>query len=200
VYAPLNHQLLTLARRAPATPNDLADAAMGRYARGDDSAFDELYRLLQPRLRRRCLALVGPNDADELLQDVLLKMHRARAAFIEQGSVVAWAYAIARTTHLDRVRRRKRRPEACVENEQLESHAAERTNEPEFACEQRALESVFLRRLEALPHTLRSAYTLVKFDGLSCADAGVVLGVSIHAVKQRVHRASEELKAAIAAC
>ena len=62
----------------------------------------------------------------------------------------------------------------------------------------RALEDVFERQLSTLSESLRAAYVLVKVEGMSCAEAGAVLGASTSAVKQRVHRASEQLKAAAA--
>jgi RNA polymerase sigma-70 factor, ECF subfamily len=171
-----------------------ASAAMERYARGDDRAFDELYGLLAPRLYRLCIYLIGRGEAEELLQEVFLKMHRARESFVPGGSVVAWSFAIARTTCVDRMRRKKRRPENVMEQEQLEAHAASSADCPESASTGRALEGVLEARLETLSESLRSAYVLVKIEGLSCAEAGALLGATSSAVKQRVHRASEELK------
>src|SRR4051812_23031372 len=77
-----------------------ANAAMIRYANGDDAAFPELYRLLAPSLYRLCRWLCA-GDASELFQEVFLKIHRARASFVDSGSVFAWSAAIARKTHVD---------------------------------------------------------------------------------------------------
>lgn len=176
-----------------------ANSAMARYARSDDERdFDELYSLLYARLFRHCLALCGPNDAEELVQDVLLKMHGARARFVEaaQGSVVSWAFAIARRTHCDRIRHRKRRPELSVDPIHLENGAAA-GGHPETVLAERALEARFEHALGALSENLRSAFVLVKLEGLSCAAASSALGVSVDALKQRVHRASDELKASL---
>ena len=90
---------------------NLAGEAMSRYAAGDDRAFDDVYTLLAPRLYRLCICLIGRSEADDLLQEVFLKMHRARASFVPGGSVIAWSFAIARTTSIDRMRHRGRRPE-----------------------------------------------------------------------------------------
>jgi DNA-directed RNA polymerase specialized sigma24 family protein len=56
---------------------------------------------------------------------------------------------------------------------------------------------VLEQQLAMLSESLRSAHVLVKLEGMSCADAGAVLGVSTSAIKQRVHRASEDLKTAL---
>ena len=176
----------------------LASEAMNRYAAGDDRAFDDVYTLLAPRLYRLCIGLIGRGEADDLLQEVFLKMHRARASFVPGGSVIAWSFAIARTTSIDRMRHRGRRPEDATAHERLELHAAGVSDSPEASSFGRALEDVFERQLGALSESLRAAYVLVKMEGMSCAEAAAVLGATTNAVKQRVHRATEELKAAAA--
>lgn len=174
-----------------------ANAAMTRYAQGDDTAFKELYQLLWPRLYRHCLSLAGPNDAEELLQEVFFKVHRARATFVDSGSVFAWTFTIARTTYRDWIRYRARRHEVTVEQWQLDQHPANELAGPERASSQRALQVEVVRELDLLSDSLRDAYLLVRIDGLSCADASATLGVSVDAVKQRVHRATRALKASL---
>lgn len=175
-------------------PRARANLAMTRYACGDDSAFSELYSLLSPQLFRLCIHLVGRVDAEELLQEVFLKMHRARSSFTPGASVSAWCYAIARTTCVDRVRRKQRRPESAMEKEQLEAQVDPGASCPESASAGRALEDVLHTRLAGLSDTLRSAYMLVKVEGMSCAEAAGLLGTSPSAVKQRIHRVSDELR------
>lgn len=175
-----------------------ASSAMTRYAEGDDQAFDEVYALLSPRLYRLCICLAGRGEADDLLQEVFLKMHRARAMFVPGGNVLAWSFAIARTTCIDRQRRRKRRPEDATEHERLERHPSVDAGSPESASAGHALEQLLARQLATLSEGLRDAYVLVKIEGLSIAESAQVLGTTSSAVKQRVHRANEELKAALA--
>lgn len=172
--------------------------AMSRYAEGDERAFDEVYALLSPRLYRLCIFLIGRGEADDLLQEVFLKMHRARATFVPGGNVLAWSFAITRTTCIDRQRRKRRRPEDATERERLELHAASDISSPESASSGHALEQLLAARLDLLSESLRTAYVLVKIEGLSVAETAQVLGTTGSAVKQRVHRANEELKTALA--
>ena len=59
---------------------DQLDGLMQRYSRGEDGAFEELYRLMVPRLYRFCLRLTPVrSEADDLLQETMLRLHRARA-------------------------------------------------------------------------------------------------------------------------
>src|SRR5215475_3029690 len=87
---------------------DRANAAMERYARGEDQAFSELYDSLAPRLRRYLhRASRDPGWADDLLQQTMLQIHRARGRFIAGAEVFPWAFAIARRLLIDDARRRK---------------------------------------------------------------------------------------------
>lgn len=185
-------------RASRSAESQQANEAMLRYAQGDATAFADLYPLLAPRLYRHCLALSGQNDAEELLQEVFLKIHRARASFVDSGGVFAWASTIARTTHLDLVRYRKCRPETSTEHDHLDRHAANDADRPDDISTRNALQTEVERELNLLSDNLRSAYVLVKLDGLSCAAAGAELGVSIAAVKQRVCRATSILKTNLA--
>jgi RNA polymerase sigma-70 factor (ECF subfamily) len=173
-----------------------ANAAMLRYASGDDSAFPELYRLLAPRLYRLCRWL-STGDASELFQEVFLKIHRARATFVDSGSVFAWSAAIARKTHVDMVRYRARRPETALPSSQLDLRPMCAALSPEAPLLQRELEREVERELGLLSDNLRVAYNLVKVRGQSYAAASVALGAPIDAIKQRVHRASEEIRASV---
>jgi RNA polymerase sigma-70 factor (ECF subfamily) len=183
------------ARNAETT---LANALMTRYAHGEEAAFNELYRLLAPRLFRFCVAQCGRCNAEELLQEVFLKMHRTRTSFVDSGGVFAWAFTIARTSHLDRVRYQRRRPETATVHQKLEQHPANDVGRPDKVWYLRALTAEWTRELAQLSETLRAAYVLVKLHGMSCTDAGAALGVSIDTVKQRVHRATLSLKASTA--
>src|SRR5262245_43942485 len=85
---------------------------MRRYGMGENDTFEPLYRLLSPRLYRFCRRLTGARtDADDLLQDTFLRLHRARATYVAGVNVLHWAYAIARSAFIDRLRYRRRRPE-----------------------------------------------------------------------------------------
>ena len=173
-----------------------ANAAMLRYANGDDAAFGELYGLLAPRLYRLCRWLCAA-DAGELFQEVFLKIHRARATFVDSSSVFAWASAIARKTHVDRVRYRARRPETALPSNELELRSTHAALSPDAPLLQRELERAVEHELGLLSDNLRVAYDLVKIRGQSYLDASAQLGAPIDAIKQRVHRANEEIRAGV---
>ena len=171
---------------------------MERYAKGDEDAFAELYDAIAPRLfgfLRK--AMRDDVAAEDLMQQTLLQIHRARGSFISGAAVMPWALAIARRLVIDSVRRRRleRRifSDAPADDEMLpESAAGMSTDDLVHA---RRLEQRIQQRLASLPEVQRTAYRLLQQEGLSLKLAAEVLGTSVSAVKQRAHRAYEALRA-----
>src|SRR6202044_212579 len=84
-------------------------AAMERYSKGDDAAFAVVYDAIAPRLYRFLLRQTrDPGRAEDLLQQTMLHIHRARDRFIPGAEVTPWAFAIARRLVVDGVRRGRR--------------------------------------------------------------------------------------------
>jgi RNA polymerase sigma-70 factor (ECF subfamily) len=184
-------------------PPETLDAAMTRYAAGEDAAFDVLYKLLGPRLYAFCLRLTRRrSEADDLFQETFLKIHRSRATFVPRASAVHWAFAVARSVHLDRLRFQKRRPESVAETEEgLSAFSSVTSNEgsPEEHARAKELMHVVDGVLRELPENQRAAYVLLREEGLSVAEAASVLGATSTAVKLRAFRAYEAIRAALKA-
>jgi len=177
-----------------------ADQVMRRYAGGDDAAFDELYTALSPRLYAFCVRLAGRNgDAEDLFQDAFFKLHRSRATYVSGANVLHWAFAIVRSTHLDRLRRRARRPEKLVAStdDGLEAIVAT-SGSPEAELHAETLARIVEQELQRMSERNRSAYILLRIEGLSVNEAAAVLGTTGEAVKQRAFRAYEALREALA--
>jgi RNA polymerase sigma-70 factor (ECF subfamily) len=170
------------------------DLAMDRYAAGDDAAFAVVYDEVAPRVygfllrQTRDAAL-----AEDVVQQTMLQMHRARATFLEGAPVLPWALAIARRLAVDAHRRRRR--------EVLSAQPQEDIAGPADDGEARAVAAQTAARLRAeldrLPEAQRVAFQLVKDEGLSMAEAAAVLGTTVMAVKLRAHRAYQALRAAL---
>jgi RNA polymerase sigma-70 factor (ECF subfamily) len=187
---------------APDLELESANAAMERYARGEDQAFSELYDALAPRLRRYLLRASGdPGRADDLLQQTMLQIHRARGRFIAGAEVLPWAFAIARRLLIDSLRRRRNerrtisletggRDAGPVEAAAVQHGADELLDGQRLA---RALEAELAR----LPESHRLAFELVRNEGLSIREAAEVLGATPTAVKLRAHRAYAALRVAL---
>ena len=175
-----------------------ADEAMRRYASGDAAAFNELYETLSPRLYAFCVRLAGrQGDADDLFQEAFLKLHRARTTYVTSANVLHWAFAIVRSTYLDRLRTRARRPEQFAEPTEDALKTLPASGEtPESDLQAQALARLIDRELQGMSERNRSAYILLKLEGLSAAEAAAVIGTTEQAVKQRAFRAHEALREA----
>jgi RNA polymerase sigma-70 factor (ECF subfamily) len=176
---------------------------MDRYANGDDAVFDELYDLIAPRLFRFCLRLtMRAAEAEDCFQETFLKLHRARGTYASGSSALHWAFAIARSVYLTRLRYWRRRPEELGHHEDaLEcdtSVPADPTSPEDQITAMHMLETVTLE-LNKMSEKNRMAYVLLKEEYLSAKEAAALLGTSTEVVKQRAHRAYEQLRAALAA-
>jgi RNA polymerase sigma-70 factor, ECF subfamily len=167
---------------------------MDRYAAGDDAAFSELFDLLAPRLYGYFLRQMRDRDvADDLTQQTMLKIHRARGQFLRGAAVTPWAFAIGRRLILDTLRKH-RREVPSADDDSLETAPAEGPSADQLVEAQetaRRIQAVLLR----LPESQRVAFELVKQEGLTFVEAAAVLGTTVAAVKLRAHRAYEALRA-----
>jgi RNA polymerase sigma-70 factor, ECF subfamily len=185
------------ARSAASVDRSPADVAMDRYARGDDTAFAEIYAFLAPRLRTYLQRRCGDRQAaDDLLQQTFLRLHRSRATFVPGAPVAPWAFTIAASVLADGHRARRREPPTDPEIlDELPSAAAG----ADEALHVRHLSGRLHQAFRGLPTSQQTAYQLVRHEGLSLADAAGRLGVSVVAVKLRLHRAGQALQGALAA-
>lgn len=171
-----------------------ADAAMDRYARGDDEAFGEVYDTVAPRLHAFLLRQTRSRAlADDLLQQTLLLIHRHRGTYATGMPVMPWAFAIARRLYIDEFR--KRRTDALWS---ARSVADEDRVLSIFADDELASRETAERVQEVLaklPETQRVAFDLLRVEGLSHDQAAQALGTTVSAVKLRAFRAYSAIRA-----
>jgi len=175
-----------------------ADLAMDRYAQGDDAAFGELYDLLAPRLLRYLRRQTGNEArAEDLVQQTLLRIHRARGRFLHGAAVVPWAFAIARRLLIDDLRYRKGdRLAASLDDETAPDVPDDAPSAVDLVAASQLAQRI-RRELANLPDAQREAFVLIKEEELSLAEAAAVLGTTVTAVKLRAHRAYQALRAAL---
>jgi RNA polymerase sigma-70 factor (ECF subfamily) len=176
-----------------------ADAAMERYSNGDDSAFAEVYDALAPRLLGYLRKATRDEAASEdLMQQTFLQIHRARGSFIPGAPVMPWALAVAKRLMIDRARRKHVElavfADVPTDDDRMTSQATISTDD---VVDARRTERRVQERLDSLPESQRTAYQLVKQEGLSLKRAAELLGTTVPAVKLRTHRAYEALRALI---
>lgn len=173
-----------------------ADAAMDRYARGDDQAFGEVYDAVAPRLHAFLLRQTRSRAlADDLLQQTLLLMHRHRGSYASGMPVMPWALAIARRLYIDEFRKRRTDALWSARSVADEDRVLSIFADDELASRETAerVRSV----LAKLPETQRVAFDLLRIEGLSHDQAAQVLGTTVSAVKLRAFRAYSAIRAVL---
>jgi RNA polymerase sigma-70 factor (ECF subfamily) len=181
---------------AMAGSSECANAAMERYARGDDSAFADVYDAVAPRVHAYLLRQTRDKVcADDLLQQTLLQMHRHRGSYATGFAVLPWAFAIARRLYIDEFRRRKTdalwSARGVADDDRLVSSS------PDDEISSRELAGLVQAALARMPESQRVAFELLRLDGLSHDEAAQVLGTTVSAVKLRAFRAYTALRAVI---
>jgi RNA polymerase sigma-70 factor, ECF subfamily len=170
------------------------DAALLRgVARGDEEALAALYDRhagwLTVRLTRRCAM---PDVVDHAIQDTFLALWREAGAYRGSGDVAAFIWGIGVRRLIDAIRRESGAPR------RLPWRAAEPA--VVVSAEDQVLVGIEHGRLgqalAALSPELRGAIEATVLDGLTCAEAAVLLGVAEGTVKSRCHRARLALRAA----
>jgi RNA polymerase sigma-70 factor (ECF subfamily) len=175
------------------------DAAMDRYARGDDAAFAEIYDALAPRLQSFLARYTRDRArAEDVVQQTMLQIHRARGRFEVGSRVVPWAFAIARRLLIDQHRRGAREVLAPTDDESATELLAAVDAPADDVAIANEVAVRLAQELARLPENQRVAFELIKLDGLSIAEAAQVLGTTVAAVKLRAHRAYEAMRAVLA--
>jgi RNA polymerase sigma-70 factor (ECF subfamily) len=161
---------------------------MVRAQAGDGEAYRTLLDDLGPAvlsfLSRR---VRDRDDLADAYQDTFLALHRARHTYQPARPIEPWLFAIARNVAADYGRRRRRR----LVHEVLTDTLPESPVEPE-----RDLGAQLDTALRGLPNRQREALHLLKFQGLTVAEAAARAGTTPGALKVRAHRAYVALKAA----
>ncbi|MCA9696144.1 MAG: RNA polymerase sigma factor [Myxococcales bacterium] len=160
---------------------------------GDRSALAELLRRHRPRLQAICRRMCRDNEeASEVLQDTMLGISANIQRFRGDSSLLTWAYTIART-HRAR-RRRGRSVEAKAAHLRVElDDGLEEASGPDHSPYDRVVDDELRKALrgaiEALSTVDREVLLRRDLEGFSAAEVAAQLGLSVPAVKTRLHRA-----------
>ena len=133
-------------------------------------------------------------DADDVLQDALLSIATHLDSFEGRSSLPSWAFTIARTA-CSRRRRGKKNEPADGEGS-LDVHAAE-APDPEDHAASVEMSELVAQALARLPDDYREVLLLRDAEGLTAPEAALALGVSVDALKSRLHRARGALREAL---
>ena len=158
---------------------------MAEVQAGDAHAYRRLLDELVPVLRRMVNARVRDRDAaEDVVQNVLLSIHRARHTYRPERSFGPWMRTIARNAMVDSFRESGRRGEREVAVDWIDELPAE----PVDPIKGDGLDPKLQSALDRLPEKQRQAVEMIQVRGLSVAEAALEAGVTPGALKVRAHR------------
>jgi RNA polymerase sigma-70 factor (ECF subfamily) len=174
-----------------------ASSAMERILAGEASAFLDLYIAVAPRLRNRLVRIVRDEArAEDLLQQTFLQIHLSLARFTPGAALGPWVITIAQRLLLNELRRMRTESRAlgAMSNTSGQPFWRNAQSLVEDLVDAKQLANRIGDKLDGLPASHRRAFQLVRHQGLTMAEASKELGVSVGAVKVRVHRATRALR------
>lgn len=166
----------------------------------DHTSFDAIYRDYYARITRYLARLVGVDEAEDLAQEVFLKISRSLDSFRGESAVLTWIYRIATNTAMDRVRSPAYKAQvasACLDeaSDSGESVALQdRSSSPEHEAIRRQMSGCVQDLVGQLPESYRTVLLLSETEGMKNSEISEVLGISLETVKIRLHRARARLK------
>lgn len=163
------------------------EALLTRYQQGDEPAAACLVSRCGPMFYRYyCNLGSPPAEAEDVVQEAWLRIHRARHTYRPGAPALPWLFAIARHARVDSYRRKARHSRREVAIEEL----------PEMAgpgCpDGRNLD--LQRLLAELPASQREVLVLLKGEGMTLEEVAAATSASLGSVKQKAHRAYEKLR------
>lgn len=173
------------------------DDLMRQYQKGEALAMDELVRRYKnPIYRFACRLCVNAHEAQDVAQEVFLRLHQYKDNFSPQGKFSSWLFSIAHNLCVSRLRRRKwwaiwpRMPDCPDEPVETESpHPS-----PDAVVEVNETQSKVKECIGALPFLQREALILREYENLDYRDIARILKKPQGTVKTLIYRARQNLK------
>ena len=172
---------------------------MQRAQLGSEGAYAALLQELPPvisRMIRRQIAYASPSDQEDVLQEVLLSIHAARATYDPARPFIPWLKAIVISRAIDFMRRHKRHASGQTLTDEMAAGIADEAA-GDAVTRYDAVDAL-QKAIRALPAGQRSAIELLKLREMSLREAAAASGMSISALKASVHRAVRTLRVSLA--
>jgi RNA polymerase sigma-70 factor (ECF subfamily) len=159
--------------------------------------FAGVYEAYHGRVRAYAAKLVGRDDADDVAQEVFLKVSRALDTLSEPARLSSWIYAITLNTARDWARARAARPAPAPGDagDRLARAPDPAVRSPEEAATRHEMLACYVDFVTRLPRHYFDVYVLAEFDRLSGGEIASRLTLSLATVKIRLHRARTLLNA-----
>ena len=163
-------------------------------ARDDDNALSDLIDAAAPVVRRWAWVQTGDAvEADDVTQEVLIRMIRNLDILPEPPRLAGWLYTVTRNAATDRFRSRSRQRTAADSEDILESAVSDVPN-PASDAERGELGDVLRAAFDDLPSRQREVFDLVELQGIPATEAAEILGIRATSVRGNLFKARRSLR------
>ncbi len=168
--------------------------------------FEKIHHIFQPKILRYLTRLVGESEAEDLAQEVFVKVNQGLKTFRGEAQVSTWIYRIATNVALDRLRSSSFQrtphkghgvvsvPEGEITRQDKDAWTGERPPSVEASLIREEMNECIRNFVENLPANNRTVLVLSELEGLKDSEIAEIVGVSLNAVKIRLHRARAKLR------
>lgn len=162
--------------------------------------FDEIYQAFWPKIHRYVTRLVGSQDAEDLTQEIFIKVGQSLDTFRNKSQLSTWIYRIATNAAIDRIRSSKNTQkmsplqEEAIEIDTNIACGCQKDTLPEKQLIHEEMNSCIRAFIDNLPEIYRTVIILSEYEGFKNKEIAEVLGLGIDVVKIRLHRAKAKLK------
>ncbi len=169
--------------------------AIDRARAGDRQAIESVLATVAPSVYRFGLRMCrNATDAEDILQDTLMAVAGHIGEFQGRSAFTSWVFSLTRSACARRRRGLKNQPS---EPESEARTAADPGPSPEVHASDRELATALAAALDGLADDYREVIVLRDVEGLTAPEAAASLGISVDALKSRLHRARESLRLAL---
>lgn len=180
---------------------DIHQQLIAQIAQGSESALAELYAIFSSRVYNTALSyLQNTADAEEVTQDVFVKIYQSAGAFQGKSSVSTWIYRIAVNQSLDRISYRNRQKRFGFLVHLFREDSAEpqldlpHFDHPGALLEQKENARTLFQAIESLPEQQKTAFILSFIEELLRQEVADVMQLSLKAVESLLQRAKANLR------
>jgi RNA polymerase sigma-70 factor (ECF subfamily) len=175
--------------------NALLEPLVRRSQAGDRHAFNELAERCHAQVYRWALAQTGhPDEADDVAQDVLVRLHTDLARYRSQSRFTTWLYRVTRNLAIDRQRRHRRRIRLAERAARAEIPVSIEAPDPVDALHQADTVDAIMALFRDLPRMQREVFDLVDLQGMTPSDASALLGMNRNTVRAHLFRARRAIR------
>lgn len=161
--------------------------------------FQHIHDTFRPKIHRYLARLAGAEEADDLTQEVFIKVGQGLKDFRKESKLSTWIYRIATNTALDHLRSRSlKQTELSIDSEKEEEHTHIPLQRKVAPVDQQLIRNEMnacIRNvINRLPEDYRTVIVLSELEELGNREIAEVLQVSLDSAKIRLHRARAKLK------